>query len=69
MLHITDCDRDYDISGLYYVAYYRLDKVIEELDNIKDNVSAREKMLGMEQPPTARSTSLGNIDPEIYSVR
>ncbi|XP_061196286.1 transient receptor potential cation channel subfamily M member-like 2 [Saccostrea echinata] len=47
----------------------RLDRVIEELDNIKDNVMAKEKMMGGEVPITARSTSMSNVEPEVYSAR
>nr|XP_022319514.1 transient receptor potential cation channel subfamily M member 5-like [Crassostrea virginica] len=48
----------------------RLDRVIEELDNIKDNVMAKElRAVGMEPPYSARATSLTNIDPEISTAR
>lgn len=53
----------------WFSLIYRLDRVIEELDNIKDNVMAKERSFGMEAPNTARSTSVLNIDTEVYSSR
>lgn len=47
----------------------RLDRIIQELDNIKDNVMVKERSFGMEAPNTARSTSISNIDTEVYSSR
>lgn len=53
----------------WFSLIYRLDRIIQELDNIKDNVMVKERSFGMEAPNTARSTSISNIDTEVYSSR